>query len=141
MPDIFSPEQRSRVMSKVRGRDTGIEKMVRSALHRRGLRFRKNVTNLPGKPDIVLTRYRTVVFVHGCFWHGHENCKASKLPETRREFWERKISGNVERDAKNVRALCDNGWKVLTIWECALKYKSISDREEAVNALAKQIRS
>lgn len=132
--------QRSRAMSKVRGKDTGIERFVRSALHRRGFRFRKNVAGLPGRPDIVLPKYRTVVFVHGCFWHSHENCKASKLPETRREFWEQKISGNVVRDVKHARELREGGWKVLIIWECALKYKSTSDKEAAVEALAESIK-
>jgi DNA mismatch endonuclease (patch repair protein) len=126
-------------MSKVRGKDTGIERFVRSALHRRGFRFRKNLASLPGRPDIVLPKYRTVVFVHGCFWHHHEGCKASKLPETRREFWERKISGNVERDAKHVQALHNNGWKILTIWECSLKYKSTPEKEAAIASLIKQI--
>jgi DNA mismatch endonuclease (patch repair protein) len=128
-------------MSKVRGKDTGIEKFVRSELHRRGLRFRKNVASLPGRPDIVLPKYRTVVFVHGCFWHGHENCKASKLPETRRDFWERKISGNIERDARHIKTLNDNGWNVLIIWECSLKYKNISDKGVAIDALTERIKS
>jgi DNA mismatch endonuclease (patch repair protein) len=128
-------------MSKVRGKDTGIEKFVRSELHRRGLRFRKNVASLPGRPDIVLPKYRTVVFVHGCFWHGHENCKASKLPETRRDFWERKLSGNIERDARHIKTLNDNGWKVLIIWECSLKYKNISDKGVAIDALTERIKS
>lgn len=140
MPDIMTTAQRSRAMSKVRGKDTGIERFVRSALHRRGFRFRKNVAGLPGRPDIVLPKYRTVVFVHGCFWHSHENCKASKLPETRREFWEQKISGNVVRDVKHARELREGGWKVLIIWECALKYKSTSDKEAAVEALAESIK-
>ncbi len=124
----------------VRSKDTGIEKFVRSELHRKGFRFRKNVASLPGRPDIVLPKYRTIVFVHGCFWHGHENCKASKLPETRRDFWERKIFGNIERDAKHVKALKDDGWKVLTIWECTLKYKNISDKVTAVEALTENIK-
>jgi DNA mismatch endonuclease (patch repair protein) len=136
----MTPAQRSHAMSKVRGKDTGIERFVRSALHRRGFRFKKNVADLPGRPDIVLPKYRTVIFVHGCFWHGHKNCRASKLPETRREFWEQKISGNVVRDGKHAQALYDNGWKVLTIWECSLKYKSVIDREAAVEALVESIK-
>jgi DNA mismatch endonuclease (patch repair protein) len=140
MPDIMTTAQRSRAMSAVKGKDTGIERFVRSALHRRGFRFKKNVARLPGRPDIVLPKYHTVVFVHGCFWHGHENCKASKLPETRREFWEQKISGNIVRDAKHAQALRDSGWKVLVIWECSLKYKSISDKEAAVESLAQSIK-
>jgi DNA mismatch endonuclease (patch repair protein) len=141
VPDIMTPAQRSRAMSKVRGKDTGIEKFVRSELHRRGLRFRKNVASLPGRPDIVLPKYRTIVFVHGCFWHGHENCKASKLPETRRDFWERKISGNIERDARHIKTLNDKGWKVLIIWECSLKYKNVSDKSAALDTLTDRIKS
>lgn len=140
MPDIMTPAQRSRATSKVRGKDTGIERFVRSALHRRGFRFKKNVADLPGRPDIVLPKYRTVIFVHGCFWHGHKNCKASKLPETRREFWDQKISGNIVRDEKHTKALLDAGWKVLTVWECSLKYKSASDRDTVVQTLAESIK-
>jgi DNA mismatch endonuclease (patch repair protein) len=136
----MTPAQRSRAMSKVRGKDTGIERFVRSALHRRGFRFRKNVSFLPGRPDIVLPKYQTVIFVHGCFWHGHQNCKAAKLPETRREFWENKIFGNVTRDAKHIRALQETGWKVLIIWECALKYKNDSEKEAAIERLIENIK-
>lgn len=139
MPDIMTPSQRSRAMSMVRGKDTGIERFVRSKLHRRGFRFRKNVASLPGRPDIVLSKYRTIVFVHGCFWHGHESCKAAKLPETRREFWENKISGNVARDIKHIQALEDIGWNVLIIWECTLKYKNNSEKEAAVENLIRDI--
>jgi DNA mismatch endonuclease (patch repair protein) len=135
----MTPAQRSRAMAKVRGKDTGIEKFVRSSLHRKGYRFRKNVSTLPGHPDIVLPKYNTVVFVHGCFWHGHENCKASKLPETRHEFWKEKISGNVKRDQIHVQALRKSGWKVLIIWECSLKYKGTSEREAAIETLVKAI--
>jgi DNA mismatch endonuclease (patch repair protein) len=141
LADNMTPAQRSRAMSKVRGRDTGIELFVRSALHRRGFRFRKNVPNLPGCPDIVLPKYRTVVFVHGCFWHHHEGCKASKLPETRREFWEQKIAGNVARDANHTQLLNKNGWRVLVVWECALKYRNSEDKESIMEELAKQIKA
>jgi DNA mismatch endonuclease, patch repair protein len=139
VPDMMTPAQRSRTMSRVRNKDTGIERFVRSQLHRRGFRFRKNVSSLPGQPDIVLPKYRTVVFVHGCFWHHHERCKASKLPETRREFWEKKIYGNVMRDERNVKTLHDSGWKVILFWECALKNKSLIEKELAVEELARQI--
>jgi DNA mismatch endonuclease (patch repair protein) len=141
LPDNMSPAQRSRAMSKVRGKDTGIERFVRSALHRRGFRFRKNVARLPGRPDIVLPRYRTVVFVHGCFWHHHEGCKASKLPDTRQEFWAEKIAGNVARDANHTQWLHDNGWRVLIIWECSLKYKKLVEKEMAIEELAKSIKA
>lgn len=139
MPDILTPERRSKLMSKVKGKDTDIEKIVRSALHRRGLRFRKHASYLPGKPDIVLPKYRTVIFVHGCFWHGHENCKRGKLPETRQEFWKRKIEGNVKRDKDNVRALEDMGWHVLLVWECSIKHRKAVEVEAALSKMAESI--
>jgi len=141
VPDIMTPAQRSRAMSSVRGKDTVIEKFVRSELHRRGFRFRKNVAYLPGRPDLVLPKYNTIIFVNGCFWHGHKNCKASKLPETRREFWENKISLNIERDLRHIRDLRADGWKVLTFWECSLKYKSVNERESAIEELVESIRA
>lgn len=139
MPDILSPEQRSRLMSKVKVRDTDIEKVVRSALHRRGLRFRKNVSHLPGKPDIVLPKYGTVIFVHGCFWHGHPRCKRAKLPETRREFWQKKIEGNVRRDQENASALESLGWQVLLVWECVIKHKKSAEIATALSELVESI--
>jgi DNA mismatch endonuclease (patch repair protein) len=139
MPDILTPERRSRLMSKVKGRDTDIEKIVRSALHRKGFRFRKNVSHLPGKPDLVLPKYRTVIFVHGCFWHGHDGCKRGKLPETRREFWQRKIEGNIERDKNNVLALEKAGWHVLLVWECAIKHRKAVEIEAALSELAESV--
>jgi DNA mismatch endonuclease (patch repair protein) len=122
-------------MSKVKVRDTDIEKIVCSALHRRGLRFRKNVSLLPGKPDIVLPKYRTVIFVHGCFWHGHYGCKRGKLPVTRPEFWQRKIEGNIKRDKDNVRSLENMGWRVLLVWECAIKHRKAVEIEAALSEL------
>jgi len=95
--------------------------MLRSQLHRQGFRFRKNVKELPGRPDIVLPKYRCVVFVHGCFWHHHKNCKRSKLPDTRRTFWAKKIGDNVRRDQRQVSELRKKGWQVLLIWECELR--------------------
>lgn len=112
--------QRSAAMSAVRGKDTEIEKTLRSKLHRKGFRFRKNVADMAGRPDIVLPKYRFVIFVHGCFWHHHTNCKRSKLPETRRAFWSKKIGENVKRDLKQIRVLRKNGWKVRVMWECDL---------------------
>ena len=113
--------QRSGAMAAVRGAETKIEKAFRSELHRKGFRFRKNVKDLPGRPDIVLPKHRCVVFVHGCFWHHHKNCKRSKLPATRHEFWTKKIGDNVKRDQRQIRALRQDGWKVITVWECSLK--------------------
>ncbi len=120
MTDIFSKQKRSEIMSKISSKDTRPEILVRKYLFANGFRYRKNVKKLPGKPDIVLPKYKTVIFVHGCFWHGH-NCKAGKLPETRKEFWEEKIKGNVERDKKNNSELEKLGWNIITIWQCELK--------------------
>lgn len=105
-------------MSRVRGKDTKPEKVVRSELHKMGYRFRLHDKNLPGRPDIVLKRHNKVVFVNGCFWHGHKGCKRSKLPSTNTDFWAEKIGKNMVRDEKNYRLLKDEGWKVLIIWEC-----------------------
>jgi len=121
MTDTLSPEQRSILMSKVLGRETRIEKLVRSLLHKRGFRFRKNVQKLPGSPDIVLPKYNAVIFVHGCFWHGHVGCRKSRLPTSRRAFWEEKRRANLERDARKVSGLLNLGWRVAIVWQCALE--------------------
>jgi DNA mismatch endonuclease (patch repair protein) len=108
-------------MSKIRGTETAPERAVRSMLHRAGYRFRKNVKSLPGKPDIVLPKYRTVIFVHGCFWHRHKGCKDATTPKTSRAFWNKKFERNVSNDRKHARDLRKLGWHVLTIWTCTLK--------------------
>lgn len=110
-------------MSKIRGRETAPEVAVRKFLFSEGFRFRKNVKKMPGTPDIVLPKYNTVIFIHGCFWHRHRNCKKAQLPETRSEFWGKKINENVERDKKNIRKLKEAGWKVIVLWQCQLKKK------------------
>jgi DNA mismatch endonuclease (patch repair protein) len=107
-------------MSRIRGRDTKPERLVRCGLHSRGLRFRLHRKDLPGCPDLVFPRFRAVIFVHGCFWHGHK-CHLFKLPETRRDFWKKKIFGNADRDRKVVEILRSERWRVLTVWECALR--------------------
>jgi DNA mismatch endonuclease (patch repair protein) len=108
-------------MSRIKGKDTKPEIQVRSYLHRLGLRFRLHDKKLAGKPDIVLPRYKTVIFVNGCFWHGHENCRYFTVPKTRTEWWLAKITGNCEKDVRASRELKKAGWKVITIWECDLK--------------------
>lgn len=118
MMDRLSREHRSWNMSRVRGKDTGPEKQVRSALHRAGYRFRLHRETLPGRPDIVLPKYQTVVFVHGCFWHRHKSCQFAYTPKSRTDFWNRKFQSNIERDRRNVRALRRLGWRVVTVWEC-----------------------
>jgi DNA mismatch endonuclease, patch repair protein len=127
MADVFTPEKRSEVMARIRGRDTKPELALRSLLHALGYRFTVNGPlnrSLPGRPDIVLPKRRTVIFVHGCFWHGHENCRHFRLPKSRSEWWTAKILGNCQRDLRNEKALRELGWHVVTIWECALRRKS-----------------
>lgn len=119
--DKLSAEQRHYNMSRIRGKDTKPEILVRKYLFSRGLRFRKNDKRLPGHPDIVLPKYKTVILINGCFWHGHEGCKYFKLPETNRSFWEAKINRNRARDKETNDELLKNGWKIITIWECELK--------------------
>ena len=121
MADVHSPEKRSYNMSHIRGKDTRPEEMVRRYLFSQGFRYRKNVTALPGKPDIVLPKYRTCIFVNGCFWHMHEGCKYFVWPRNNAEFWRKKLLANKERDQKNIVALERIGWKVITIWECGLR--------------------
>jgi DNA mismatch endonuclease (patch repair protein) len=125
MADKVSPQQRSRMMSRVKGKDTSPEKKVRSTIHQMGYRFRLHRKDLPGKPDIVLPRHGKIIFVHGCFWHGHEGCKRSKRPSSNTEFWNKKLSRNKERDKQNLESLRRSGWDVLVVWECQVK-----DREQ-----------
>lgn len=119
--DIYSKEKRSEIMSKVRSSGTKPEVLVRKKLHSLGFRFRLKGKSLPGKPDVVLPKYKTVVFVHGCFWHHHKGCGKSKLPTSNVEFWETKIFENVRRDTKIKSQLKKLGWRVLVIWECETK--------------------
>lgn len=118
--DTVTPEIRSRMMAGIRGKNTKPELAIRSALHRRGFRFRLRRRDLPGKPDLVLPKYSAVIFVHGCFWHGHD-CHLFRWPKTREDFWRDKISSNIARDRWQRSALLKTGWRVATIWECALK--------------------
>ncbi|MCY1660388.1 very short patch repair endonuclease [Chryseobacterium sp. SL1] len=124
MSDIFSAQKRSEIMSNISGKETKPEILVRKFLFANGFRFRKNDKRFPGTPDIVLPKYRTVIFIHGCFWHGHENCKKAKLPATRIEFWEEKISKNILRDSSNYNELKKLGLNVLIIWECEINNKA-----------------
>ncbi|MFH1821637.1 MAG: very short patch repair endonuclease [Methanobacteriota archaeon] len=115
---MFTKKKRSQIMAKVKGKNTRPEKIVRSLLHAMGFRFRLHVTALPGKPDIVLPRYKKIIFVHGCFWHGHRGCKRSARPKTKKRFWNAKLDANIRRDKEHVKRLRNRGWKVRTIWEC-----------------------
>lgn len=123
MADVVTPETRSRMMAGIRGKDTKPEMLVRQALFAGGLRFRLHRRDLPGAPDIALPGRKVAIFVHGCFWHRHERCRYAKLPATRSEFWKAKLEGNVERDERAIEALRAMGWRVLIVWECAIRDK------------------
>jgi len=118
MADVFSEPKRSWIMSRVKGRDTRPEIRVRSLLHRMGYRFRLHRRGLPGNPDIVLPRHKRVIFVHGCFWHGHSECPRSRRPTSNEGFWRKKLDANIRRDGQVIEALRKQGWKVLVVWEC-----------------------
>ena len=134
--DVHDRATRSYNMSRIRGKDTKPEEIVRKYLFSQGLRYRKNVPELPGKPDIVLPKYRATVFVNGCFWHHHEGCRYFRWPASNAEFWRMKIGKNVERDQKNINDLRCLGWRVIVVWECELKH----NREQALHDLVVEIR-
>ena len=135
MPDVHDSKTRSYNMSQIRGCNTKPEIMVRKYLFSKGLRFRLHDKKLSGKPDIVLPKYKSLIFVHGCFWHGHESCKYFVVPQTRTDFWMNKINANIANDKKNSEILKQAGWKIFTIWECESK------KDEVLNELLKQIRN
>lgn len=139
MTDVVDPATRSSMMAGIRGRDTKIEVAVRKALHARGLRYRTDDRSLPGRPDIVLRRWRAAIFVHGCFWHRHD-CGLCRLPATRTDFWRDKLDANAARDARSHAALLAAGWRVATIWECALRGKGPQGLERVADRLAEWIR-
>lgn len=124
MADTLTPERRSLVMSRIKGKDTKPELLLRSLLHKRGFRFRIHDRRLPGRPDIVLPRYRTVILVHGCFWHRHPNCKYASTPKSRQKFWLDKFEKTVQRDKKQATMLEETGWRLIVVWECELKKDS-----------------
>jgi len=125
MTDVHSKEVRSFNMSRIKSTDTKPELRIRRLLFSKGFRYRLHVKNLPGKPDIVLPKYKTIIFVNGCFWHGHDGCKYFKLPKTRAEWWQSKIKENVNRDNKSLMQLKNLGWIVIVLWECELKKSNI----------------
>ena len=135
--DVHSKETRSYNMSRIKGKETKPEVIVRKFLFSQGFRYRKNDKRYPGTPDIVLPKYRTVIFVNGCFWHKHEGCKYFVWPENNKEFWKNKIEANVERDNRNYELLKELGWNVIVIWECELKKKR---REDSLESLKEKIR-
>lgn len=137
MADVHTPEQRSYNMSRIRNKNTKPEELVRKYLFSQGFRYRKNDSKLPGKPDIVLPKYKTVIFVNGCFWHGHEGCRYFVWPQNNEEFWENKISGNIQRDRRNRQVLTGQGWNVIVIWECELKKSKVN---ETLSKLVQELR-
>ena len=138
MPDIVSPEVRSRMMAAIGRRDTRPELVVRRALHSAGFRFRVDVKKLDGSPDVVLSKWRTVVFVHGCFWHRHPACRYATTPRTRPDFWRAKFEANRARDHRNETALLEAGWRVAIVWECGLRLSE--HREDNIMRLIEFIR-
>ena len=137
MADVHTPKQRSYNMSCIRGTNTKPEELVRKYLFSQGFRYRKNDARLPGKPDIVLPKYKTVIFVNGCFWHAHEGCKYFVWPKNNADFWKKKIEGNIQRDRCNYRLLTQQGWKIIVVWECELKKKVV---EQTLEKLVKEIK-
>ena len=121
--DILTPQKRSWIMSRIHDRDTRPELLVRSAIHRMGFRFRLRGRDLPGKPDIVLPRFKKVIFVHGCFWHQHQGCASAKRPRTNKKFWNQKLDVNIARDKEASKECRKMGWKVLILWECEIERK------------------
>lgn len=137
MPEKIGAHTRSRMMAGIRSVDTRPEMAVRTFLHREGFRFRLHGKGLPGRPDVVLPRWKAVIFVHGCFWHGHVDCRYFKIPKTRTEFWVAKINANRIRDARAIKSIANAGWRVFTIWECAIRNEPVT----ALNRLAAFIRT
>jgi DNA mismatch endonuclease (patch repair protein) len=137
--DVHSPDIRAKNMRAIRSKDTVPELLVRRALHASGLRYSLHRKNLPGTPDLVFRQYRSVVFIHGCFWHGHSGCRYFRLPQSRPDFWREKISRNTTNDAAAIAALVRSGWRVAVVWECALKQKKPEEIENLVGRLSEWI--
>lgn len=140
MADNLTPQQRKRAMSRVQQQNTKPEKIVCSILHRLGFRFRKNVSSLIGKPDIVLPKYKTIIFVHGCFWHQHAGCRKSRRPTTNIEFWNEKLDRNMERDKQTEAKLKSSDWNILIVWDCEIRDKELLI-EKLESSLKKNISS
>ena len=141
MPDRMTPEQRHDCMASIHSEDTRPEQAVRRELWHRGYRFRKCVRTLPGTPDIVLSKYRTCIFVNGCFWHGHKGCSKFVMPKTRTEFWVNKIARNQERDLVNIQRLESIGWSAITVWECELSKSGIENTMEKIESMLEENRT
>ena len=137
MADVFSNESRSYVMSQIKSKNTKLEQIVRKYLFSNGFRYRINNKHIPGHPDIILPKYNTVIFVNGCFWHMHENCSIFSMPKSNQEYWVPKLTGNKNRDVKNISRLKEMGWHVIVVWECELKKKIV--RDERLKMLVKEL--
>ncbi|HOI73620.1 MAG TPA: very short patch repair endonuclease [Syntrophales bacterium] len=140
MADIVSKEQRSRMMSGIKSKDTKIEISIRKALFSNGFRYRLHDQKLPGKPDLVFPKYKAVIFINGCFWHGH-NCQLYTEPKSNTEFWRAKIERNRLNDIKNMISLQKKGWRVMNVWECSLRNRTISEIESVIESLTDWLRS
>jgi DNA mismatch endonuclease, patch repair protein len=136
MADVHEPDTRSYNMSRIQAKDTKPEMILRKFLHANGFRYRLHVKDLPGKPDIVLPKYNTVIFVHGCFWHAHDRCQYFKLPDTRKDWWKEKLLGNKVRDEKQYQSLKGLGWNVSVVWECELKPEK---KEKTLNRIVEEL--
>lgn len=137
MADVHSKETRSYNMSRIRSKDTSPELLVRKFLHSKGFRYTLHNKNLPGRPDIVLPKYNTIIFVQGCFWHGHRDCKYASIPKTRTEWWQKKIDTNKANDEKAQKLLKKEGWKIINVWGCDLKKQKM---EKTLDKLVKKLR-
>lgn len=138
MADVHTPEQRSYNMSRIRSKNTKPEELVRKYLFAQGFRYRKNDSRLPGKPDIVLPKYKTVIFINGCFWYGHKGCRYFVWPKNNAAFWKEKIERNIQRDLLNHRSLTDQGWYIIDVWECQLKK---AERSETLTRLGETLKN
>jgi DNA mismatch endonuclease, patch repair protein len=135
--DIWTKEKRSKVMSRIRGKNTKPEMILRKALFKLGYRYRIHKKDLPGKPDIVFTKNKTVIFVHGCFWHFHKDCPEGRIPSTNSTFWKEKLEKNIAKDEKNYEVLRETGWNVIAIWECVVEKKL----QDVLSSIEKQIKT
>lgn len=137
--DKISKEKRSKNMSRIKSHDTSIELKVRKYLFSQGFRYRKNVKVLPGKPDIVLPKYKTVIFINGCFWHRHPGCKYATTPSSHQEFWQKKFTANVKNDQKNHKLLKESGWNVIVLWECEIEHDFVNLMIKLIKELRSQL--
>lgn len=137
MTDIFPPEKRSEIMRKIKPTGSKQEVFIRKLVHSMGYRYRLHKKDLPGNPDLVFTKYKKVIFVHGCFWHGHEGCKRSALPTANADFWKKKLTGNAERDKSNYKRLELLGWKYMIIWQCEIKESQRKKISESISNFLK----